>query len=330
MIGAHVRLLVVIPLFFLCESWVDPRMTVFIRTIVRSGVVSPHAIPALEYEVARICRWKESWLAEAMCLLAAVLLPLIGPQLFSAGVTATYDPSAVAGGGLAGQWYWIVCLTLFRFLMFRWLWRLGLWCYFLWRVARLELHLVPTHPDGAAGLGYLEVVHIYFTPLVLAISAVRSASFAEEISTGRTTFEAIYPTLALILVVGATLFIDPLFIFTPQALGLPGEGLERLYGIRVALRKRLQPEMAGRGRCTWRTPVGHTGHTVPGRLGQQHRYRAQYALGSGESALLAGYRASHAAADIAAASIEVSDCRIGPEILHEAIRPVTAVTDSNR
>jgi len=36
-IGAHVRLLVVIPLFFLCESWLDPRLTAFVRMIVRSG-----------------------------------------------------------------------------------------------------------------------------------------------------------------------------------------------------------------------------------------------------------------------------------------------------
>lgn len=216
-IGAHVRLLVVIPLFFLCESWVDPRLAAFVHMIVRSGVVPRNALPALESEVARIGRWKESWLAEAICLLAAVLLPLIVPQLLPAGATATYDPSrAVTGGTLAGQWYWIVCLTLFRFLLFRWLWRFGLWCYFLWRVARLELQLVPTHPDGAAGLGYLEVVHTYFTPLVLAISAVQSASFAEEISTGRTTFEAIYPMLALILVVDATLFIGPLFFFAPK------------------------------------------------------------------------------------------------------------------
>ncbi len=38
-IAADVRLLVVIPLFFLCESSLDPRLRDFVSTIVRSGVV---------------------------------------------------------------------------------------------------------------------------------------------------------------------------------------------------------------------------------------------------------------------------------------------------
>jgi hypothetical protein len=40
--------------------------------------------------------------------------------------------------------------------------RLALWFFFLWRVSRLELRLVPTHPDRAGGLGFFEVVHTEF------------------------------------------------------------------------------------------------------------------------------------------------------------------------
>jgi hypothetical protein len=216
-IGGHVRLLLVIPLFFLCESFFDPRVTAFVQTIVRSGIVPRNALPTLESEIARCSRLKDSWLAEAICLLAAVLLSLLGPQLQLSGATATPDTGRVLSDLiLTGQWYWIVCLTLFRFLMLRWLWRLGLWCYFLWRVSRLPLKLVPTHPDYAAGLGYLEVVQTHFTPLVLAISALQSASLAEELAVGGMSFEEIYPSLALVLVVNAVLFLGPLFIFAPR------------------------------------------------------------------------------------------------------------------
>jgi hypothetical protein len=217
-IGVHVRLLVAIPLFFACETLVAPRMAEFVRTIVRSRVVTPNALPALESGVASITRWEESWFSDAMCLLAAVLLPLVGAQLhLVGGATATFDPGrAVAAGSLAGFWYWYVCLPLFRFLMFRWLLRLALWWYFLWRVARMDLNLVPTHPDGAAGLGYLEVVQTHFSPLVMTISAVQSASFAEGLSAGTMTFEAAYPTLALVLALDAALFLGPLFIFSSR------------------------------------------------------------------------------------------------------------------
>ena len=69
-IGIHVRLLVVIPLFFLCETWLYPRMTAFVTMIVRSGVVPKSALPALESEIVRTARCKDSWLAEGICLMA--------------------------------------------------------------------------------------------------------------------------------------------------------------------------------------------------------------------------------------------------------------------
>jgi hypothetical protein len=214
LIGGHVRLLVAIPLFFVCETLVVPMMAEFVRSIVRSGVIPGNALPALESEIARMARWQDSWLPEVLCLLLAGVLPLVGIQLHLIGATATYSPDrAVAGGTLASLWYWFACLPLFRFLMVRWAWRLGLWWYFLTRLAKLKLNLVPTHPDGAAGLGYLEVVQTHFTPLIAAISAVQSASFAEELSMGTMTFETIYPAIALILVLDAALFLGPLFSF---------------------------------------------------------------------------------------------------------------------
>jgi len=215
-IGAHVRLLVVIPLLFVCESAFDPRAATFVRGLVSSKIVPPDALQALEARIARTARWRDSWLPELVCLVAAGLLSLAAPRLPLWGATAAHDPSrAVSEMTWAGLWYWTVCLTLFRFLLLRWLWRLGLWCWFLWRVSRLDLHLVPTHPDGAGGLGYLEVVHTHLDPLVLAISAVQAASFAEGLSSGTMAFAEVYPALALVLVLEAALVIGPLFIFSP-------------------------------------------------------------------------------------------------------------------
>jgi hypothetical protein len=225
-IGGHIRLLVTLPLFFLCEMTVNPRMAAFVRTIVRSDVVAPTALPALESLVARVNRWKDSWIPEVICLLAVVLLSLIVARLDLSSPSTAFNSRHVVGEiTLTAQWYWIVCLPVFRFLMFRWLWRLGLWCYFLWRVAKLELRLVPTHPDGAGGLGCLELVQSHFMPLVLAISTVQSSAFAEEISLGTSAFEALYPALLITLAVDAALFIGPLFIFTPKLWACRVKGL---------------------------------------------------------------------------------------------------------
>jgi hypothetical protein len=188
------------------------------------------ARPGLESAVARVARWRDSWLPEAACLVVAVLLSVIPTQLHLSGATAAFDPDRATGGAaLSGAWYWVVCLPLFRFLVLRWLCRLGLWTWFLWRVSRLELHLVPTHPDGAGGLGYLEVVHAHLVPLALAFSAVQAASLAEEISSGRAALGAMYPALAFVLVLNAVLFLGPLFVFIPRLWACRADGLSE-YG----------------------------------------------------------------------------------------------------
>jgi len=219
-IGVHVRFLVAIPLFFLCETWLFPLMSEFVREIVSSGMVPETELPALASDIRRVGRMKDSWLAEVLFLLAAFALPMMETiAVLPAGRTGSWASILSQGGGgftWMHGWYLGFCLPLFRFLMLRWLWHLCLWCYFLWRVEKLKLRLIPTHSDGAAGLGYLEIVHEHFAPLALAISAVLSASFAEDISSGTMAFEKLYGLIPVVLLVNAVLFIGPLFIFSPK------------------------------------------------------------------------------------------------------------------
>ena len=218
-IGVHVRLLVAIPLFFLCETWVVPLMAEFARGIVSSGLVPDAELPALQSDIRRVGRLKDSWLAEGLFLLAAFALPLIETIVDLPGKSGNWAPLLAQTGGRVGPilaWYMGFCLPLFRFLMFRWLWHLGLWWYFLWRVKKLDLHLIPTHPDSAGGLGYLEVVQEHFTPLAAAISAVFSASFAEGIFSGTMAFETLYRLIPMVLLLNAVLFLGPLFLFSAK------------------------------------------------------------------------------------------------------------------
>jgi len=226
-LAGHLRLLIAIPLLFLCEAVVAPRISTFMRGLVTSKIVTPAGLPALETELERISRWRDAWMPEAVLMIAAILFSISGSNLALYGTTASHAPGSVFGGiGLAGQWYWVVCLTLFRFLMFRWVWQLALWCHFLWRLSRLELRLVPTHPDGAGGMGYLEVVHAHFLPLVLALSVIQSASLAEGMAAGTISFDAAYPVIILILLVDAVLFLGPLFILTPMLYQCRVQGLD--------------------------------------------------------------------------------------------------------
>jgi len=230
-IGAHMRLLVVTPLFFVSERWVDDRSRAFVRLMESAGVVAETALPTLATEMERQRRWKDSWAPDALSFVAAALFAFVAPQIHLLGQTAARDAGpAVAAWVVTGAWYWLVCLTLFRFLMFRWLLRLAQWAWLLWRLARLELHLVPSHPDGAGGLGYLEAVHASFIPLIVGVSTIQAASFAEGVSSSQITFEGIFPDLALTLLVDATLFLGPLCMFVVKLYECKAKGLSD-YGL---------------------------------------------------------------------------------------------------
>ena len=215
--GAHIRLLVAVPLLFVAETLLAPRLATFVETIVRTGVVPEPAVPALRAEVAAIRRAAASWVPEAACLLGALALMLAGSHLHLHGTTASPETgNAALAGTLAGQWYGLVCLTVVRFLLLRWLWRILLWCGFLYRLARLDLHLVPTHPDRQAGLGYVQVVQAQFMPVVVAVSSIQAAGLAEEIHGGMLPFDAVAPAVVLLLGTMAVVFLGPLLLLAPR------------------------------------------------------------------------------------------------------------------
>jgi hypothetical protein len=53
----------------------------------------------------------------------------------------------------------------------RWYFRIFIWMRFLWQVSRIELSLVPTHPDRVGGMGFLGNTVYAFTPLAVAHGA---------------------------------------------------------------------------------------------------------------------------------------------------------------
>ena len=233
-IGIHVRFLVAIPLFFICEAWVVPKMAEFVRNIVRSGLVPESELPALAVDIRRINRMKDTWLAEIIIVLAVFTVPVIEMIAQLPGRSGNWTWILNQAGGsftpLHG-WYLGFCLPLFRFLILRWLWNLGLWWYFLWRLEKRHLNLIPTHPDSAGGLGYLEIVQEHFFPLVLAISAVFSASIAEDIFSQTMPFEVLYGLIPVVLLLMAALFIGPLFIFSRKLWVCRVTGLSEYMGM---------------------------------------------------------------------------------------------------
>ena len=82
---------------------------------------------------------------------------------------------------LAGYWYVFISLPLFRFLLFRWYFRLLIWYRFLWLVSKIPLRLNALHPDRAGGLGFLGNSVFAFAPVLLAQTTLLSAVIMSHI-----------------------------------------------------------------------------------------------------------------------------------------------------
>ena len=107
-------------------------------------------------------------------------------------------------------------LPLFQFLLLRWYFRLFIWARFLWQVSRIELQLIPTHPDRCGGLGFLARVGHAFSLFLMAQGAVLAGLMANRIFyTGAKLPEFKLELIGLVAVLVLAV-LGPLVVFSPK------------------------------------------------------------------------------------------------------------------
>jgi hypothetical protein len=114
---------------------------------------------------------------------------------------------------LAGWWYALVCIPIFQFLVYRWFWRLITWTRFLWRMSRLNLQLIPTHPDLPAGLGFLGITPTAFGLIPFSLGTVLSGILGREILfNGASLWQFQYAIIGFV-VLSLNINFGPLLVF---------------------------------------------------------------------------------------------------------------------
>jgi len=215
-VGTHVRLLLTIPLFFFAEDTFDSRAPDVLRRILQIGLILPKDEPRFGAAVRQATRSRDSWLVEIAIFVMTVGLIWSGFRTDLQGPITTWRTTIDGQTTPAGWWYGIVSIPIFQFLLWRWGWRLIVWARLLWRLSRLNLQFVATHPDGAGGLAVLGVAHVDLAPLATGAAAVLSANYIEQM-----LFAGVEPSRFVVSVTGAIVggtlgLILPLFFFTPK------------------------------------------------------------------------------------------------------------------
>ncbi len=188
-IEMQVRFLVALPLLIGAELLVHQRLRLVVGQFVEREIITKGILPAFREVLDSAMRLRNSVFIE----LALLILIFVGGHYFWSALsgiekigtgTGTWYAEATDSGAhltAAGFWYVFVSRPLFQFIVVRWYFRLFIWARFLWQSSRLKLDLVPTHPDRAAGLGFLSGSIAAFTPLIVAHGALLAGLLANPI-----------------------------------------------------------------------------------------------------------------------------------------------------
>jgi hypothetical protein len=214
-----VRFAIAIPLLITAEKTIDRRLAEAVHQFRVEGVVPAEVRPEFESTLNRLTRSLDSVVPELILLVVAFGSSWVGAVASLPVTISTWRvlvPGDEASMTMAGHWLALVSLPLFRFLVLRWFWRIFLWTRFLYRVARLKLALVPTHPDGAAGLAFLGIAHTSFSALLVPLALTAGARGVFWVQFAGGTLDALRNALIAFLVLALALALGPLLAFLPK------------------------------------------------------------------------------------------------------------------
>jgi len=234
----QVRFLISLPLLIAAELLVQRRLPVIVGQFAERNIITEEVLPKFKEVIASAMKLRNSVAIE----LVLFLLIFAGGYFFWNTISGMTKIAAGSGTWYAvvtnegtqftpaGYWYNIVSRPLFQFIVVRWYFRLFIWARFLWQTSRLELNLIPTHPDRAAGLGFLGASIAALTPLIISHGALLAGLMANPIlfaGAQLTDFRLeIIGGVAVLLL----LMLGPLVVFTPRLMQAKRVGL-REYGM---------------------------------------------------------------------------------------------------
>lgn len=232
-VEVHVRFLLAMPLLIAAELVVHRRMRSIVRMFLERKLIPETAMPRFEGAIAAAFRLRNSVWAEVFLILFVYVVGiLVVWRHYLTLDTATWYATPTADGSVlsyAGMWYGCISLPLFQFLLVRWYFRLFIWARLLWQVSRIDLSLVPTHPDRAGGLGFLANTVHAFALLAVAHGVMLAGPLANRIFFLGAKLTDYKPEIAVIVLLMLFIIVGPLLVFAPQLAQAKRDGL-REYG----------------------------------------------------------------------------------------------------
>jgi hypothetical protein len=228
----NVRLLIALPILLAGQILMEAVFRTIIRHIREAGLLSSPEQAKMDLTISRLVRLRDSFLAEAAIVVLAYvnLAARLESGVGIARAWALNDMSTGHQLSAAGWDYLLVSLPLYQLILGISLWKWLLWIFFLFRLSRLDLQVVSTHPDHHGGLGFVGLSSVAITPTVFAAAAAIGSTWRTQIVLHRRHLIDFKVDAVVLLVIVLVIAVGPLILFVPKLQRLRRMGILQ-YGI---------------------------------------------------------------------------------------------------
>jgi hypothetical protein len=229
-VEVHTRLLIALPVLVVAELFVHLRIPSVIHRFVEQRLVTSNDLPGFRRAIDSAVALRNSVALEASLV---VLVYIAGLWVWQSRVVLGATWYHLAGGHWnltpAGYWYVFVSRPVFQFILLRWYLRLFIWFRFLWQASRLNLQLIPTHPDRCAGLAFIGKSAYAFLPIFFAQGVVLAGLLASRIMYRGESLISFKFQIGGFVVLFVFAVLAPLVMFSPRMIRTRRQGLAK-YG----------------------------------------------------------------------------------------------------
>jgi len=226
-VEVHARFLVALPVLIWAEMLVHSRIRPVVHRFVERRIVLPQDLPRYHKAIESTIRLRNSIPAEIGLL---ALVYTLGLWLWHSRIAVEASTwYAMPGGRLhltpAGFWYVFVSIPILQFILLRWYLRLFIWFRFLWKVSRIDLNLIPTHPDRCAGLAFLGKSAYAFGPILFAQGVMLAGLVASRVLYRGENLLSFKFQIGGFIAFFVLVILGPLLMFTPGMARAKRKGL---------------------------------------------------------------------------------------------------------
>jgi hypothetical protein len=208
------RFLLGLPLLLIAEVVIDPSIRTVVGEFVDARLVPDKELPEFEAVLAKARKMRDSWAPELILLVLAFFPVFLFQHEWATGALSSWH---TIGRGLtaAGWWFALFSTPLMRFIIYRWVFRYFIWSLLLWRISRLHLSLMPTHPDHAAGVNFLETAQKKFGILFSALGCTFAGTVANSMVFEGATLTSFKMLIGAFIVLSVLVGLFPLMLLGP-------------------------------------------------------------------------------------------------------------------